>query len=110
MSVPSTREPQEIPDSQIIRGLNVGFSCSSKQLPLKAGACGRQAKRKGAGVLRPNKERKWRGSRSPERKGLETRRYPWLRLPGRLLGAAAEETDDDAGGDPIVVLMRVRAE
>src|SRR5882672_1725204 len=29
---------------------------------------------------------------------------------GRLLGAASEQTDDDAGGDPIVVLTSVRAE
>src|ERR1700730_12919985 len=31
-------------------------------------------------------------------------------LLGRLLGAASEGADDDVGGDPIVVLMRVRAE
>ena len=28
----------------------------------------------------------------------------------RLLGAAAEEVEDDAGGDPIVVLVHVGAE
>src|SRR6267143_5867071 len=46
----------------------------------------------------------------PGRKERETRRYTRLGLPGRLLGAASEETEDDAGGDPIVVLMSIRAE
>src|SRR6266850_558356 len=63
----------------------------------------------GAAVVRPYKER-WRGSRSgPGRKEREARCYTRLRPLGRLLGAASEETDDDAGGDPIVVLMKIRA-
>jgi hypothetical protein len=45
MSVPSTREPQEIPASQIIRGLNaVDSRAHGKRLPFKAGACGMKAK------------------------------------------------------------------
>src|SRR5882672_2932656 len=64
-----------------------------------------------SGVVRPYKERRWQGSRSgPGRKERETRRYARLRPPGRLLGAPPEEAEDDAGRDPIVVLMSVRAE
>src|SRR5713101_2412435 len=46
----------------------------------------------------------------PGRKERETPRYTRLRPPGRLLGATSEEAEDDAGRDPIVVLMSVRAE
>ncbi len=57
MSVPSTREPQEIPVSQITCGLSAGLSCSSRQLPFKVVACGMKAEGKGAAVVRPYKER-----------------------------------------------------
>src|SRR6266436_39212 len=45
----------------------------------------------------------------PGRKERAIRRYTRLRPPGRLLGAASEETDDNSGGDPIVVLMKICA-
>ena len=57
MPVPSTGEPQKIPVSQVTRGLSAGLFCSSKQLRLKAGACGMKGKGKGAAVARPYKEK-----------------------------------------------------
>jgi hypothetical protein len=76
MSAPSTRGPQKIPVSQITRGLNAGLSCSSKQLPLKAGACGMKAKGKGAAALRPYKEKM---ARFPVRTGTQRTRNSPLR-------------------------------
>ena len=76
MSVPSTREPQKIPVSQITRGPNVGLFCSSRQLPLKAGACGVKAEGKGAAVLRPYKEKM---ARFPVRTGTQSTRNSPLR-------------------------------
>ena len=60
-------------------------------------------------MVRPYEEKMASSRSGPGRKERETRRYTRLRPPGRLLGAASEETDDNSGGDPIVVLMKIRA-
>ena len=78
MFVPSTREPQKIRVSEIIRGpiteIASGFVHRMRTLA------------DSSEHYRP------------------TRLYP-----APSLGAASEEADDDAGGDPIVVLMKIRA-
>ena len=69
-----------------------------------------KAKGKGATVVRPlQREDGEVPGQDRDAKNAKLARYVRLRPPGRLLGAASEETDDNAGRNPIVVLMSVRA-
>ena len=73
---------------------------------------GKSLRKKGAASCAPTKERNGRVV-SPRRGGaqcivpLQRKRQK----PGMLVGVvAAEEADDDSGGDPIVILMKIGAE